>query len=244
MFTNLLAVGTVSASTYTPPFIPENVISSLTYNYWQFEALSADLIASLGNANFANCICLYGSGLIETTVTVYGSADNANFTELASETLERNGAHMIFFSSVAYAYYKVNFSRADTEPTTIRNLMVGEYIEFEKCLMQSHAPAPYQRKTKYLAGKNGEGQFLGRVVSRQGVESSYDFSMITPSFARQQFQDFVNTILNETYYLAWNAGLYPQEVVFGWTDENVGVKYSGDGNLMAASWKISGLLVP
>ena len=107
--------------------------------------------------------------------------------------------------------------------------------------MKSHAPIPYNRVTQYTTNESGTGQFLGRSIVRQNQATDVEFSMITAPWARDQMQDFVRHAQKKPFYFAWNPADYPDEVGYVWTDEDIGVEYTGDGSLMTASWRMKGI---
>jgi len=238
---NILSPLNCEESAFYYPHELAGALNSLTYEYWKFTSLQASVTFTNTENLYANCLGIVANGLAGATVTISGSNDGVSYSTLASELFIEDGAQMIFLdAAVNYAFFRFTFGKSLAVDTLIRNLSFGQYMQFERCLMQSHAPAPYQRKNEFVTNISGDGNLLGRSIKKFGVETSLSFSMITAAWGRADFQKFVENALAGAYYLAWNPGLYPQEVVFGWTDDDIGLKYTGDGNLMAASWKVKG----
>ena len=82
---------------------------------------------------------------------------------------------------------------------------------------------------------------MGRSIIRRNHESSVSFDMMTGPWVRSTFQPFVRHARTKPYFFAWNPTTYPDEVNYVWTDEDIGVEYTGDRNRMSASWKMRGL---
>jgi hypothetical protein len=120
-------------------------------------------------------------------------------------------------------------------------IMVGKQTEFERCIMRRYAPLDYNRATEYLTNESGRGSFMGRSIIRRNHESSVSFDMMTGPWVRSTFQPFVRHARTKPYFFAWNPTTYPNEVNYVWTDEDIGVEYTGDRNRMSASWKMRGL---
>jgi hypothetical protein len=241
MFNNLLSSSNVLESSFVAPFDASGALTSLTYEYWRFDESEVTLDIELQEQAFVNCLCILASGLAGATVTLYSSEDQLAYTEEVSKLFVEDGAAMIFLDApVSTPFFRITFSKAIPTATYVRNLMLGSYLEFEYCLMKQHAPGPYQRKTSFSTNISGDGQFLGRSVSKIGIASSISFDLMGAAWARQQFQEFVEKAITDAYYLAWNPGLYPNEGVYGWTDEDIGIAYTGDADKMATKWNFKG----
>jgi len=245
MYNNLLASDNVTESSYVYPFDALGALNTLTYEYWRFDVddayIDVDLADSGTDTGMVDCLALVMYGLLGGTVTISTSYNGVTYTEIKEHTFLQDGAVMIYLDSpVSSLYFRLHFYKQAPGVAKIINVMLGQYLEFERCLMKSHAPAPYQRNNEFITNLSGNGQFIGRSLIKKGVESSINFDMITASWGRADFQRFVESAINKAYYLSWNPSEYPNEVVFGWTDEDIGISYTGDGALMSASWAFKG----
>ena len=159
-----------------------------------------------------------------------------------------NGVHLLNFDleSPSGATYSLvlsgtNVTSSDSLPIEVPVILIGKAMEFEKCIMKSYAPLDYNRATEYMTNESGTGQFMGRSIVRRNHESSVSFDLMSAAWVRSTFQPFVRHARTKPYFFAWNYDDYPEEVNYVWTDEDIGVSYTGDRDKMSASWKMRGL---
>jgi hypothetical protein len=241
MFNNLLTDSNVNESSFIAPNDASGALSTLTYEYWEFDDSEVTVDINIQSASFVNCLSILASGLAGATIRLESSEDLVIFTEQVTKLFVEDGAAMIFLDeAVSAPYFRITISKAIPSTTLVRNIMLGSYLEFEHCLMGQHAPGPYQRKTTFSTNVSGDGQFLGRSVSKIGIASKISFTLLGAAWARADFQNFVEKAITDAYYIAWNVGLYPDEGVYGWTDEDISIKYTGDADKMATNWAFKG----
>jgi hypothetical protein len=149
---------------------------------------------------------------------------------------------LLRFTPMTYRYWCVTLGYYPGPFTfDVGALYLGRAMTFERCIMQSHAPAPLNRSTEYYENKSESGQFLGRSILRKGFVTSVSMDKMTAPWVRDSFQPFVKAARLAPYFFAWNPGLYPDDVVFGMTADDIGAEYTGDRNRMKATWNIQGL---
>lgn len=244
LFNSVLNASNTVASSAVAPFSVEGIFSTLTYEYWAFDDDNAQLDIVLNGGAFVDSLGIVFEGLAGSEITVLSSPDGGFYNEVHKQRFVEDGANLIRFSQAVSAnFFRITFEKTVPSYAIVRNLMLGRGVVFERCIMGSHSPAPYQRETEFLTNISGTGQYLGRSVIRQGVRTKFDFNMITSTWGRDQFQAFVENAIKNAYYMLWNPSRYPEEAIYGWTDEDIGISYTGDQNLMAASWKMRGFSV-
>ena len=190
------------------------------------------------------------SGLEGDAVTVdlsYVPTGGGSFTILKSQSVSRDGCHLMTFTKPVGSYFwRITFSgitaaQSDSTPISIPVIMVGKLMQFEKCIRNRYAPLDYSRKTEFLTNESGTGQYIGRSIIRRNHESTVSFDLMTAPWVRSTFQPFVRHARTKPYFFAWNPEKYPDEVNYVWTDEDIVVEYTGDRNRMSASWSMRGL---
>lgn len=186
---------------------------------------------------------------LQGSVFLEGSDNGSSWAAIHTYTGLRSGANYFSFDLVAFPHYRITInitSPIDSSQghlsirTLIRNIMLGQRLEFERPIIRTHDPLPLNRTTEYQTNLSGNGQFLGRSISRRGVASSIDIPMMSREFARGPFQQFVEHAQRYPYYFSWNEALHPGDAGYVWTDEDIQTGYSGDGSLMSASWNMRG----
>lgn len=239
LFENYISDTNVEVDSYVSPHDIYGAVNTLSYEYWEFD--TDDATIDIEYTGTVNCFGIVIQDLLNCTITVYYSSDDIIYTQAVTKNFIRNGAHMISFDDVWGNYFRIVIEKAVSSNGIVKNIMLGEYLEFERCLMRNHAPIPFNRNTDFISNQSGTGRFLGRSSRGVGNSNSFDFQMLTSSWGRNQFQTFVESCQNKAYYIAWNDELYPDESAFGWTDEDIPLSYTGDASLMETRWTMRAL---
>jgi hypothetical protein len=239
LFNNVITETNVTADTHYQDFTVQGAVNTLTYDYWAFDDNTAQV--DIEYSGMVNGLGLVLSNALFSLVTVYVSANGADYTEVSFKSNMRNGANFFTFPDTWGNYWRITFEKAVPSIALVKNLTLGMSLEFERCLMGTHNPAPYNRSTQFVSNQSGTGEFLGRSSASVGFETGYNFGMIAPVWARNQLQEFVTHAQTGAYYVLWNDELYPDESFYGWTDADIGLSYTGDAALMSASWDARGI---
>lgn len=239
LFNNYITETNVTVDSFVSNRGIEGAVNTLTYEFWEFDTDEATV--DIEYTGTVNALGLVIENLLNCTVSIYYSVDAVTYNLAESRQFLRNGAYLLTFDDVSGNYFRIVFEKAVESDGIVRNLMLGEYLEFERCLMGSHAPIPYNRKTDFISNTSGTGQFLGRSSRRMGYGNEFQFRMITSAWGRNQFQEFVENCQDKAYYIAWNDELYPNECALGWTDEDIPLAYTGDAALMETRWNMRAL---
>jgi hypothetical protein len=239
LFDNYITQSNVTVDSEAAGFPIEGAVNTLTYEFWKFETDNAQVdITYTGTANALGIVI---EDLLNCTISVYSSNNGVDYTLALAREFLRNGAYLIPFDAVSGNYFRIILEKATASDGIVRNIMLGETLEFEKCLMGSHAPIPYQRSTDFISNISGGGNFLGRSSRRKGFANSFEFKMISKEWGRDELQSFVVNCQDKAYYIAWNDELYPDECALGWTDNDIPLSYTGDAGLMETRWNMRAL---
>lgn len=60
------------------------------------------------------------------------------------------------------------------------------------------------------------GNFLGRIVVGQSLETALSLQNITPSWYRSNMEPFVTAAREAPFFFAWRPGSYPRELGYAW----------------------------
>lgn len=236
LFNNVITESNVTIDTFVSPYGIEGALNTLTYEFWEFDADTAQVDVEYTGS--VNALGLVIENLLNCTLNVFSSDDGVSYSLILSRDFLRNGAYLIALPQTTANYFRIEFLKAAESDAIVRNIMLGMSLEFERCLMGTHSPIPYNRNTEFISNTSGTGQFLGRSIRRKGFSNSWQFNMISNTWGRDEFQQFVENCQDKAYYISWNDDLYPDECALGWTDEDIGLSYTGDAALMQASWQM------
>lgn len=250
LYQNVLTETNVTASSSEAGFPAAAVASPFTYpaDSWAFFAddeVTLDIDAGAPVA--ADSVGLLCYNLTDSDIVFQYSDDGVSYTDLHAFAANRDGAYF-FHDSVTHThrYWRLSFRSFSADigaEVQVPVVYIGEALQFEYCIMKKHAPLPYNRNTEYLTNESGTGQYLGRSVIRLNYETSVSFNLMSAAWVRQYFQPFVEHCQEGgAYFFAWNYGTYPDEVGYVWTEQDIGVDYTGDRDKMASSWNMRGLV--
>lgn len=121
-------------------------------------------------------------------------------------------------------------------------VFAGIVLEMQRpCSYGGHSPIVLSSRTEYNNSVSDSGQWLGRTITRRGVESSYDWQLLTASFVRDNFMPFVEHAKTKPFFMAWRPDYYPDDVVYGWTSDDITPSNRGGAtSFMSVSMNVTG----
>jgi len=238
LFNNIITEENVDITGFISPNDIDGALSYLTFEYWQFDS-SQTIDIDIEDNGLADALGIYGEGLTGVDVTVSYSQDAITYTTLHEGTISQDGASLFLFSSAVDArFWRIELDTDSGSECKIRNISLGESLAFERCIMGAFSPSPYNRRSELISSDSGEAQFMSKRFIFQGFETQINLNMMSSGWARVQFQEFVNHAIRSAYFFSWNPEDYPSEAIYGWTDEDIQLSYTGDAALMQSGWTV------
>jgi hypothetical protein len=145
---------------------------------------------------------------------------------------------MIFFATVSARYWRLKV--VSTVQPILGVWYVGETLAMQRGLYGGHSPITLSRTTVVRATKSEGGQFLGRYIVRAGVRTSAQWSNLTASWYRENFDPFVEAAREYPFFFAWRPSQYPEEIGFCWMDGDVAPRNQGQRNYMSVGIDMDG----
>jgi len=162
-------------------------------------------------------------------------------TPIQIETLtpDSDDALMVLFDAVNAHEIILSFTTF-AESTELGVIYSGKSLEMERPIFGGHSPAVLNANTQYQSTISESGQFLGRTITRQGVEASYSWRHLTSDWYRSEFQPFVQAARKTPFFIKWRPDTY-EDTVFGHTTGDISPTImTGGSRLMEVSFKIKG----
>lgn len=238
LFNTVLTNDNVQVTDHIPPHDIDGALTYLTYDFWEFTGTQTLLVDGADTAP-VDSFGIYGDGLVGVEVEIGYSTDSAEYTTIYTGTITQDGATLfVFDEAILSPYWQILFTVGSDSDCKVRNMLLGQSLEFERCLMGTFAPSPYNRQSKLISSGSGDAQFLSKRFIYEGFETQVNLNMMSKEWARYQFQLFVDHALRSAYFFSWNPVDYPSEAIYGWTDEDIGLAYTGDAALMSSSWTV------
>ncbi len=101
-----------------------------------------------------------------------------------------------------------------------------------------YSPATFSSTDVFTPQVSDGGQFLGKQLVRKGFATQVSFRHLTYEWYESEFQNFVVAVKTRPYFWAWNLLEHPDEVVYGWTNQNIKPTLMGTRNWLEVSFDI------
>ena len=116
----------------------------------------------------------------------------------------------------------------------------GNALEMPHGIYGGHAPISLSSKTKYQSTMSDSGQFLGRNITRQGIETNFSWRHLDPAWYRATFNPFVQSARVTPFFLKWRPDTY-EDTAFGYTTKDIApTNMSGGSRLLDVSFNMRG----
>ena len=176
-----------------------------------------------------------GVSLLVQYATTIGGALTTIDTIAATD----NSAQMILFDAVTIAEIAITFN-ATTSGLEMGVIYTGKALEMQQPIYGGHSPIDLYAKTKYQSTMSDSGNFIGRTITSQGVETDFTWQHLEPAWYRSDFQLFVESAKTLPFFLMWRPDLYTSSV-FGFTTGDIKPQNMGGGHqLMNVTINVKG----
>jgi hypothetical protein len=100
-------------------------------------------------------------------------------------------------------------------------IRAGAALQMPIPIYGGHRPLNLNRVTEAQQQFSETGQWLGRIIKRRAVTSSYDWEYLTTAWYDTYFEPFAKTIPLQPFCIAGNPSKITTDVGFVWTDRDV-----------------------
>lgn len=207
---------------------PVDAVKMLTYDTWQRYRPTGigEVVLTIGQAQTIDYIALGASIYQGVPLTIQVRAGGLDWSTVYTGTPENNRAIMIVIDGgVIVDSIRILHS----ESCELGVLFAGQYLQMQRPLFGGHSPIVLSARTEYNNSVSDSGQWLGRSITRRGVESDYSWQLLTDTWVREKFMPFVEHAKTKPFFMAWRPDLYPDEVVYGWCNEDITPSNRGGG---------------
>lgn len=227
----------VSASTNATGSIVTAPANGFTYEHWSPSVLPGWWKIDAGGPVTVNYCGIVG-GLAGIECTVQYSNDNSTWLDAGEITPQTNAPVMILFELIAARYWRVLF---DNEKPKINVIYFGEVLEMQRGLYGGHSPITLSRSTQIRPNVSNKGQWLGRSIIRNSLNTSFSWKNLTADWYRENFDLFVLSARRYPFFIAWRPHEYPEEIGYCWTQNDIIPSNTGVKDFMQVSVDVSGI---
>lgn len=229
-----------SASATSDDLGSSNLLTPSTYDKWRpIDNASATLTGGSQQCNYVG-IAAHNLGTLGTNLKVE-VADGGSPTTIYDQLVTSDKAFTIRFTASTYCCVTLTLSGA-TGPTTteIGVVFLGLELEMMRPIYTGVKPSVLSADDKMTPQMTDGGQFVGKQIVRQGFETSADFQHLTYEWYESEFQPFVEHAKTRPYFWAWNLLEHPNDIIYGWTNQNISPTLMGIRNWLEVSFEIKG----
>lgn len=231
----------------------ENAWSPDTYTAWEggiYMGPPADKVIylNIANPNAENIdyigIAKHNIGSGEYQFSIEESNDNANWTVLVSpKTVPDDRAIVEYFDTTNSLYFRLKFFKANSAlfpSVIISHVKAGRALVLQRRIYVGHRPASLTSMVRRQVLNSENGQYIGQIVKSRFNKTSCEQENVTPEYVRDKIVPFmkhvngeveINNTAPSTFFFAWRPSDYPDEVVYGWTNDNIQPENQGNDML-------------
>lgn len=167
----------------------------------------------------------------------YSETEFGSFTTVHDSIIETDAAiFLLREDALTVARARFTVTGGDAE---IGVVYAGLSLQMPRPIYGGHRPINLSAKTKYDNNTSDDGNFLGRNIVSQGLETGYSWKYLDDIWIREYFTPFRIAAQRVPFFISWRPADYPAEAAFGWTDADIAPENMGGGNkLMAVSFSL------
>lgn len=229
LYENFATFSTLSASSEDDEYPVTNLANPATNIEWRASpdspiASSVQIDAAINSAELIDGVGIarhnFGSAQISVTILSVTADSPSDPVVLAGPQIPPNDEPMLFqFTAQEFATLRILLENISDTPPRAAVLYVGPLLICERGFdVSADFVVPrFGRRTNAINGRSERGDFLGRIITSQFLETELNWRHFTPSWYRTYFDPFVAAAQRDTpFFLSWNPVDYPYEVGFHW----------------------------
>ncbi len=241
---NLATAENVSADEQAAGEPVVNIANPATYLRWRGtttseQSVQVSLIAAAEVNYFA--IAKHNLGSSGATIQFQSSTDGSTWDNVTSPIVLNTDYVVIYEFDTVFAQYFRLLITPGSAPPSISVLYLGEILILQRRIYVGHTPLVYGRKTTVSNGRSESGEFLGRVLRRQFLESSVDLQNITPTWYRQYFEPFSEAATTQPFFWSWRPASYPNECGYAWLADDTKMSNQRSNGHVQCSFSMQGI---
>lgn len=190
-----------------------------------------------------DCVFIAAHNLSGKTVTIStaATAGGAHTTRATVSPTDNTTICALFNNTgTPYTVREVKVAVNDGTDVAIGIIRAGVALQMPIPLYGGHRPLNLNRITEAQQQFSETGQWLGRIIKRRAVASSYDWDYLTASWYDTNFEPFAQTLPLSPFCIAGNPSKITSDVGFVWTDRDVEPVNMGVNTYRRVSLSVTG----
>lgn len=120
-------------------------------------------------------------------------------------------------------------------------LAFGQVIDFERGVYAGVNPIPMAKDTTVMVGDGSGGQHVGDTIIRERTSQGVTVTNLSAQWVRLYGGPLALALRNKSVFYAWRLSKYPQDVMYGWSEDDAQMTHTGPRDLMDWSINIRGI---
>lgn len=138
------------------------------------------------------------------------------------------------FDSVTSDQFRIKLT-AGTTDLKIGIVSFGRYMEMQTGADGGFALPHLESKDKAVNGMSETGLLLGRSIIAKYGTASFNFSVVTQEWVRNNWIAFIDHAKTKPFFISWNNDVYPDDAIFGITSKDIASPKFNEGEIMSIS---------
>ncbi len=245
-YENRVTINNITSTTEDGDFPVTNLANPSTTSLWKSTSTATDeyvtvVVNSVEQVDYVGIAAHnFGSAVVTVSIEVQAT-DGGSWVEVNAETVPGDDRALIFrFVPQSVYAVRVRLQPTGTEPQAAV-LYVGKLLLLQRNIYVGHTPITYGRINKVVTGRSENGNFLGRIVLNEKLETSVSMQNITPSWYRNNLDPFIIDSKENPFFWSWRPDTYPLETGYAViTDNPQPVNQLGNG-MMQIDFSMAGV---
>lgn len=245
----ILTTTGVAVSSEAFPYLGVNLANPRTDLYWQ-AGDTADQTITITNTDVVPLdyvgIARHNSLEAQNTIEIEGYTavdefDDPIWEVLIAEHMPASNDPLLYrFAKEIYLGIRIHF-KANVVAPLAAVVYCGELLTLIRRIYVGHPPMTLNRKTRTQTGRSENGNFLGRVILSETMETNVSMKNVPPLWYREYMVPFVTVSQEQPFFWAWRPSTYPAEVGFAWLTADLTVDNQRPNGMMQFAMAMQGI---
>lgn len=126
-------------------------------------------------------------------------------------------------------------------PARVAVAQVGKLLIAPRGTSVDHTPINLARRTEVVTGRSEAGNFLGRIITRETLASSFSINNLEQAWYRANFDPFLKAARAQPFFFAWRPEDYPGDVGYCWLTNDPQPPVAFDTDRMSIDLQMGGV---
>lgn len=174
LWQNVLAQGTLAASSEAPDGFGTNALGPQTYDYWTPTSVPATLAVTLASARQCDACAIFGHTLASAGATLQVQHWNGStWVTVATATPTTDEPLLFIFPAVSSTQWRIRLTGA---VASISIAMIGKRLVVPGGVQTGYVTLDMAKSIELIASSSVTGQFFPSRVNRKGAQTTISFA--------------------------------------------------------------------